>query len=77
MLNILFPEYCSGCGKVLDQPDILLCVLCRNALPLTRYHRDQNQSFVHKFYGRLALVQGTALLHYYKKGFAQKLIHAL
>ena len=77
MLNILFPKYCPGCGKVLDQPDILLCVLCRNAIPLTHYHRDQNQSLVHKFYGRLPLVQGTALLHYYKKGLAQKLIHAL
>ena len=77
MLNILFPKYCPGCRRVLDQPDIVLCLLCRNDLPLTHYHRDNNQSFVHKFYGRLPLVQGTALLHYHKKGLAQKLIHAL
>ena len=77
MLNILFPKYCPGCRTVLDQPDILLCIACRNALPLTHYHRDQNERFVHKFYGRLPLVQGTALLHYHKKGGAQKLIHAL
>jgi predicted amidophosphoribosyltransferase len=77
MLNILFPKYCPGCGHVLDQPKILLCPKCRNALPLTHYHKYNNQSIVDKFYGILALDQGTALLHYHKKGLAQKLIHAL
>ena len=77
MLNILFPKYCPGCGCVLDQPQVLLCLTCRNTLPLTQYHRHNNQRIVEKFYGILPLERGTALLHYHKKGLAQKLIHAL
>ena len=77
MLNILFPKYCPGCGSVLDQPKILLCISCRNALPLTQYHLHNNPRIVDKFYGLLPLERGTALLHYHKKGLAQRLIHAL
>ena len=77
MLNILFPKYCPGCDLALNEPKILLCLNCRNALPLTHYHLHNNQSIVDKFYGILPLDCGTALLHYHKKGLAQKLIHAL
>lgn len=77
MLNILFPKYCPGCGSVLPHSQVLLCIRCRNALPLTRYHWQNNASIVDKFYGILPLNRGTALLHYHKKGLAQKIIHAL
>lgn len=77
MLNILFPKYCPGCGYTLDQPRILICINCRNALPLTQYHINNNPRIIDKFYGILPLDQGTALLHYHKQGLAQKIIHAL
>ena len=76
MLKILFPKYCPGCDHPLTTAKLLACVACRNALPLTRFHQTGDPTFVDKFYGRLPLVFGTALLHYHKKGLAQKLIHA-
>ena len=77
MLNILFPKYCPGCNQVLSQPEIILCISCRNELPRTQYHTYNDPSIVNKFYGRLPLCHGTALLHYHKKGLTQRLIHAL
>ena len=75
MLNILFPKYCPGCGDYLDASDLKLCIPCLNALPLTHFHQWNDPRFADKFYGQIPLVQGTALLHYHKKGLAQKLIH--
>jgi ComF family protein len=75
MLNILFPKYCPGCGDYLDASDLKLCIPCLNALPLTHFHQWNDPRFADKFYGQIPLVQGTALLHYHKKGLARKLIH--
>ena len=77
MLNILFPKYCPGCNLVLPEPEVILCIACRNELPRTHYHTFDDPSVINKFYGRLPLNHGTALLHYYKKGLTQRLIHAL
>ncbi|MDG1063079.1 MAG: phosphoribosyltransferase family protein [Flavobacteriaceae bacterium] len=76
MLNILFPKHCPICCQTLHKSQLLVCVPCRNNLPLTRYHKTGDPTFLDKFYGRLPLKFGTALLHYHKKGYAQRLIHA-
>jgi hypothetical protein len=54
-----------------------MCTQCRHDLPLTNFHGD-HENAVHKvLYGRVKLINATALLHFSKKGIVQQLMHNL
>lgn len=77
LLNLFFPQICSGCSKHLSDNELQICTSCRHQLPLTNFH-DDNDNAVHKMlYGRVKLECATALLHFSKKGIVQQLMHNL
>ncbi|MDC7995171.1 ComF family protein [Altibacter sp. HG106] len=77
MLNLLFPAECSGCGSVLNTKKELLCVSCRHSLPLACHHLTLDETLKNLWYGRLPLVQATALLRFEKQGITQRVLHQL
>lgn len=77
MLNIFFPKLCWGCQNELLVNEVEICTLCRHQLPLTGF-LDIDKNDIHKlFYGRVPLVDATALFYFKKNGLTQKFVHAL
>src|SRR5690554_7966032 len=77
VLNLFFPKVCRGCNKELISGEKEICTACRHNLPLACFHRNNSDEMRKKFYGRLELVDATALLYFEKKGLTQKFIHGL
>lgn len=75
--NLFFPELCNCCENVLTSKEQIVCSHCLFELPKTNYTSIENNPVKKIFYGRLNIVNATALLKYSKKGLVQKLIHNL
>jgi len=41
--NVLYPELCTGCETVLSTGEQLLCTSCRLHLPLTHFHKTNDE----------------------------------
>jgi len=73
----MVPGLCFGCNAVLYRGEHLLCVFCRNELPLTDFNfRDENPAD-RLFYGRCQVEKASALLYYPENGIVRNLIHHL
>ncbi len=77
LLNLFFPKACLSCTDHLSDNENYVCTSCRHKLPLTNYHLDDNEAIKKILYGRVKLVNGTALLHFSKKGMVQQMLHNL
>lgn len=77
MLQLLFPRLCNGCQRSLLQSENVLCATCAHNLPLVCHHRTGSDAMKKIFYGRLSLVEATALLQFQKRGITQELMHNL
>lgn len=75
--NLLFPKVCLGCESFLESNEDLLCTKCRHELPLTNYHLEPENELMKKFYGRIDLQFGAAMVYYHKRGIVHGLIHNL
>jgi ComF family protein len=77
LLNIFFPKVCYGCSHLLADNESFICTQCRHDLPVTNYHLNADNSIEKIFYGRVQLINVTALLLFEKKGIVQHLLHNL
>ncbi|MEO2063780.1 MAG: phosphoribosyltransferase family protein [Christiangramia sp.] len=76
-LNLLYPRLCYICGTDLLKNEQVVCTSCLHDLPVTNYHLDNDNPVKKVFYGRVPVVDATALLHFRKKAAVQQLIHEL
>lgn len=77
LINLLFPKVCLGCDSFLETNETVICTNCRHELPLTNYHLEAENELTKKFYGRIEIQFGSAMIYYHKKGIAHELIHNL
>ena len=77
MLNLLFPNICTGCEQPLLNSEHLICTTCRHQLPIIPLQNINNSKMRSLFYGRIQLVIAIALLRFEKKGLTQRLMHQL
>lgn len=77
IINVLFPKVCYACHELLNDNERDVCTQCRNRLPVTNFHFNNDNSVLKIFYGRVKLEHATALLRFEKKGLVQQLIHGL
>jgi ComF family protein len=77
MLNLFFPQLCSGCDRRLFDNQRVLCTYCLNNLPLTHQKTAQNDQISRLCYGRFELKNSFSLLNFQKKGLSQQLLHNL
>ncbi|MGJ8665552.1 MAG: ComF family protein [Patiriisocius sp.] len=77
LLNILFPKVCNGCNSLLSASEIILCVKCRHSLPLIEQKNNANNIIKEIFYGRIPVINATALLKFGKQSIVQELMHNL
>ncbi len=77
LFRLFFPKVCLGCGAFLQSNENVICTSCRHELPLTNHHHETENEIIKKFYGRVDLEFGAAMIYFHKKGIAQELIHNL
>ena len=77
LVNLFFPKVCYACLNPLGDNEDTICVDCRNDLPVTNFHFNNDESVVKVLYGRAKVEHGTALFRFEKKGPVQQLIHGL
>lgn len=75
--DLFFAPSCKSCSVHLQSSEQFLCTHCRHHLPLTDYHKNNDNSIKKLFYGRLNLENATALFHFEKRGSVQQLLHNL
>ena len=76
-LGLFYPELCLACSKNLPPGNETVCVQCQYYLPKTEFHKDEDNPFVERFWGRIEIEGGAALYHFLKSSRTQKLIHNL
>ncbi|MGG7036103.1 MAG: ComF family protein [Flavobacterium sp.] len=77
LLNLFFPNACAGCDSILLSSETIICTRCRHQAPLTHHHNIPNNEVIQKFYGRIPLEFGAAMLYFHKKGIVQEMMHKL
>lgn len=77
MLSIFFAKTCPACQEELLSHEKMLCIWCRHQLPTTNIHHRKSTEIIHLFYGRIPVINATALFYFKKKSSVQKLLHAL
>lgn len=75
--DLFFPPSCKSCSEHLQSSETFLCTSCRHHLPLTNYHKHNDEAIKKLFYGRLKLENATSLFHFEKRGGVQQLMHKL
>lgn len=77
LFNLLFPKVCLACEAFLLANEEIVCISCRHDLPLTNYHLEMKNELTKKFFGRIDLQFGAAMMYYHKRGIVHELIHNL
>lgn len=77
LFHILFPRVCPACGDYLPKGCPVVCVPCEARLPFTHYHLDAENPFLDRFWGRLPVERGAAMLYFSKGGSTQHLLHQI
>jgi len=78
LLHLIFPRVCPCCSQYLPQGQQVVCLACESQLPFTDYHHHPSDNpFVDRFWGRLPLQAGAAMLQFGKGGRTQRLIHRI
>ncbi|WP_223549576.1 ComF family protein [Aestuariivivens sp. NBU2969] len=77
LINLFFPKVCYACLNILEDNQDTICTSCRNNLPVTNFHFNNDDTVIKVLYGRAKIEQGTALFRFEKKGPVQQLIHGL
>jgi len=77
IVNLCFPKICYACLNMLSDNEDTICINCRNDLPVTNFHFENNDAIKNVLYGRARIEHGTALFRFEKKGLVQQLIHGL
>lgn len=76
-VGLLYPRVCNACGNDLTAQEDTLCIHCEYELPQTGFHLMADNPVVKRFWGRVAVQQGTALYVFEKGGKVQHLIHQM
>jgi ComF family protein len=77
LYRLFFPALCPACQSEVLAPKSILCPTCHVELPYTQQATEADNAFCEKFWGRLPLEHGAALLLFSKGGRVQHLIHKI
>lgn len=77
-VGLFFPHHCLACSERAPQSkEVPICVFCENQLSYTHFHQQPDNELEQRFWGRIPLQRGTALLYFNKSGVVQRLMHLL
>jgi ComF family protein len=74
---LFFPNYCHVCYGPTVTGETKICTHCLLQLPLTTHFKDQSNPLFEKLSVRVKIKHAMALLHFNKRGKAQRILHVL
>jgi len=77
IIQLFFPETCVICENTLAYGEISVCLSCSSVLPCTLFTSEPENQLEKNFFGRIPIIEGTALLYYQVGNPTQKLLHQL
>lgn len=77
MVDLLFPNPCCICGKVLAYQERFLCELCYYRLPVFRINDPADNALTRIFWGRVELEYGICLFRFSRKNAVSSLLHKM
>jgi ComF family protein len=75
LINLFFPKVCCACGKSLVENEDIICFRCRADLPKVAYAFPDNNELKNRFSGKVKIEYALSILHFYKSGVTQRLLH--
>lgn len=75
LLHLFYPVGCAACGRLLQQEEHGICLICQHELPRTGFHCHRDNDVEKIFWGRVPLTLGAAFLFFKKGGHVQELLH--
>ncbi len=75
--SLFFPEICFGCNDFLLSNEKTICTTCRHVLPVTNFHKIEDNPVKKVFYGRVIIENATSFIWFHKNSIVQQLIHNL
>lgn len=75
VLRIFYPDLCINCREVLYKNENVLCVICRNTLPIAIH--DNHNKIANLFFGKIKVEKIVALIYFNRNGLGQELVHHL
>ena len=77
ILHLCYPAYCKGCGTVIKNPTIPLCVICRFDLPLFEASSIVENEVAKTFWGRIPAQWASCFLQMKRGNSARHYLHEL
>ena len=77
LINLLFPQTCLACEKLLVHTEKVLCTYCLFELPFFLEEKGTHELVAQHFWGDILIQQAAALFPFRKKSPLQKLIHKI
>jgi len=75
--GLFWPNVCACCSTGLTHGEEYICSHCRYELPLTNFHKEQDNPVAQVFWGRAAVEHATAGYFFRKGNKVQKLVHQI
>ena len=76
-VHLLYPHLCLTCSSALFDTAQILCVRCQYRLPKTNFHDTPDNPITRRFWGRIGIEFGAAMLHFDKESGVRELLHQL
>ena len=76
-ISLFFPRSCYVCGNSLYKNEEVLCTRCNLHLPETNYHKMPDNPIHKIFWGKIPVVNASAMYFFKKGGSVQRLVHQL
>ena len=74
-IALFFPQTCYVCGNSLYKNEAVVCTRCLLHLPETDYHKTPENPLHQIFWGKIPVVNASAMFFFKKGGSVQQLIH--
>ncbi|MEO1257900.1 MAG: phosphoribosyltransferase family protein [Bacteroidota bacterium] len=72
---LLYPHLCLACGEEAPPYNADICVKCEATLPLSHFHKNKENGFTERFWGRVPIESGTGMYLFTKQSRVAHLIH--
>ncbi len=77
LLDLIYPELCVHCSRVLVTSEHVLCLPCSLQLPVTNFHLEPENEMIKALWGRIDIQYASSFLFFKKGGITQTLLHQL
>ena len=77
LFQLFYPNLCINCENQLLINEEVICIVCRNNMPLLKIYDFENNIVTNAFFGKTKLNRGYSFLNYQKKGMTKNLISNL